>query len=143
MRTKPMLLLVSMGIVFAGCYHATVITGLTPSTRVIEKKFASAWIYGLVPPSTVETAPQCPKGVAKLENQLSFVNQLVGFLTIGIYTPMSIVVTCAEKSEIGLNGKEPDITLPGGASRQDIRDAFAIATETAMKTRGPVYIQLP
>jgi hypothetical protein len=39
----------------AGCYHATVETGATPSTQVIEKKFASSWIYGLVPPSTVST----------------------------------------------------------------------------------------
>ena len=80
----------------AGCYHATVETGAPPSNEVVEKGFASGWIYGLVPPKTIETAAKCPNGVSKVETQLSFVNQLVGLLTLGIYTPMSIKATCAE-----------------------------------------------
>ncbi len=79
----------------AACYHATVETGLTPTTQTIEKSWAAGWIYGLVPPSTVETAAKCPAGVAKVETQLSFPNQLVNLLTLGIYTPMEIKVTCA------------------------------------------------
>lgn len=73
----------------AACFHATIETGLTPSTKVLEHKFASSWIYGLVPPKTVETASRCPDGVAKVETQLSFLNQVVHLLTLGIYTPMS------------------------------------------------------
>src|SRR2546426_12779258 len=34
----------------AGCYHATVETGLTPSNQTVEKSFAAAWIAGLGPP---------------------------------------------------------------------------------------------
>lgn len=79
----------------AGCYHATVDTGMTPSPVTIEKAWASGWVYGLVPPSTVETMAKCTNGVAKVETQLSFANQLVNVLTIGIYTPMEIKVTCA------------------------------------------------
>jgi len=78
------------------CFHATVETGLTPSTQVLDQTFASSWIYGLVPPKTVETTNRCPQGVAKVETQQSFLNQLVGFLTLGIYTPMHIRVTCAQ-----------------------------------------------
>jgi hypothetical protein len=47
-----------------GCYHATVETGATPSTVVIDKAFASSWVYGLVPPSIVSTASRCTDGVA-------------------------------------------------------------------------------
>ena len=83
-------------IVLSGCYHATVETGVTPSTEVIDQPFASSWIYGLVPPKTVATAERCSNGVAKVETQHSFLNQLVGILTLGIYTPMAIKVTCAE-----------------------------------------------
>ncbi|MEO8336271.1 MAG: hypothetical protein ABI664_14930 [bacterium] len=79
----------------AACYHATVETGLTPNAQTIEKGWAAGWLYGLVPPSTVETAAKCPNGVAKVETQLSFGNQLANLLTIGIYTPMEIKVTCA------------------------------------------------
>jgi hypothetical protein len=80
----------------AGCYHATIETGATPSTQTVEKKWASGWIYGLVPPSTINTKEKCPNGVAKVETQQSFVNQLVGLLTFGIYTPMDIRATCAQ-----------------------------------------------
>jgi hypothetical protein len=82
-------------LLLTGCFHARVTTGLEPSVKVIDRPFASGWIYGLVPPSTVEAEAECENGVAGVETELSFVNQLVAFLTGGIYTPMHIKVTCA------------------------------------------------
>ncbi|MBC7791317.1 MAG: Bor family protein [Anaerolineae bacterium] len=90
----------------AGCYHAVIDTGRAPSTQTIEKPWASGWIYGLVPPSVLETAQKCPNGPAKVETQLSFANQLVYFLTFGIYTPMWIKVTCAESGTASLPPSE-------------------------------------
>jgi hypothetical protein len=91
--------LLSLALILAGCYHATVETGLQPGAQTVQRKWASGWILGLVPPSTVETMERCPSGVARVETQLSFANQLVSFLTSGIYTPMEIVVTCAAGTE--------------------------------------------
>ncbi len=82
-------------VVLSGCYHATIETGLPPGTQTVEKPWASSWIYGLVPPQTVETASRCPNGVAKVETQISFLNGLVALITFAIYTPMSIQVKCA------------------------------------------------
>jgi hypothetical protein len=48
--------LLAAGTSLVACYHATIETGLTPSAQVLERSFASSWIYGLVPPKTVETA---------------------------------------------------------------------------------------
>lgn len=79
----------------SGCYHAVVETGRMPSPQRVEKHWASGWIYGLVPPSTMETQQRCPSGVARVDTQLSFPNMLVGYLTLGIFTPMDVVVTCA------------------------------------------------
>ena len=95
MRLRAHSRLISM-VALLGCYHATVDTGVTPSNMVIEKRWASGWIFGLVPPSAVATAAQCPSGVASVETKLSFLNQVVSFLTLSIYTPMAIRVTCAE-----------------------------------------------
>ncbi len=95
--------LVPIVLVFAACWHATIETGLTPSNQVIEKDFASAWIIGLVPPKTLETQAKCPTGVAKVETKLSFLNQLVAFLTLDIYTPMMIKVTCAQGGRASLS----------------------------------------
>lgn len=126
-------------IVLAGCYHATVETGATPSTEVIHKAFASSWIYGLVPPSTVSTAERCPNGVAKVETQHSFVNQLVGFLTLGIYTPMEIKVTCAARAAAMASPTALHVVATGTspAARQE---AFIRAVVQAAATEKLVYL---
>jgi hypothetical protein len=91
---------------------------------VINKSFASGWIFGLVPPKTVSTAAKCPAGPAIVETQLSFVNQLVSFLTLGIYTPMAIKVTCAAAGRGATSMAAPgdssaSDTEPGPSTRAD------------------------
>ena len=113
----------------SACYHATIDTGLTPSTVTIEKPWASGWILGLVPPSPVNTAKKCPNGVAKIDTQLSFLNQLVDFLTFGIYTPMDIKVTCAQ-------GRTS--SLPVIKAGPDRAAAFQAAVRLSMETERPV-----
>lgn len=125
----------------AGCYHASIDTGKNPSGQVIKQSFASSWIYGLVPPKTVETAARCPNGVAKVETRLSFVNQLVGLITLGIYTPMEITVTCAEAMGADLDEVEADFELANDASPEQVRDAFALAARKAAKTGHVVYVR--
>lgn len=116
----------------AGCYHATVDTGLTPSTVTVDKSWAHGWIYGLVPPSTLETAQKCPNGVAKIDTQLSFANQLVNFLTFGIYTPMEIKVTCAAAK----SASAPVINA--GPNKVDaIEDAARVSAEMGQ----PVFVK--
>jgi hypothetical protein len=88
-------LLAALAVLSTGCYHATVTTGRPLGTTVINKPWAMGFIYGLVPPKTVETATQCPGGVAQVETQHSFLNSLVGGLSFGILAPMTITVTCA------------------------------------------------
>ncbi len=122
------------------CFHATIQTGLTPSTKVLEQKWASSWILGLVPPKTVETASRCPDGVAKVETQLSFLNQVVHILTLGIYTPMDIRVTCALPA-----GTSPPqgamLTVPADADSESVRAAFASAAEQAAEGRATVLVR--
>ena len=93
---RRILSLAALALSVAGCYHATVETGLRPSAVRVERKWAHGFLYGQVPPSTVETAARCPHGVAKVETRLSFLSQVAYALTGGIYSPMEIVVQCAE-----------------------------------------------
>lgn len=87
--------LILAGAVLPACYHATIDTGLNPGTQVVGDKWANGWIFGLVPPDLFEAGEECSSGVARVETQLSFLNQLVNLITLGIYTPMQIDVTCA------------------------------------------------
>jgi hypothetical protein len=77
-----------------GCYHANVETGRAPGSQKIEKPWAASWVGGLVAPQPVDTK-SCPNGVSRVETQHSVLNQMVGVLTLAMYTPMSITVTCA------------------------------------------------
>ncbi len=138
LRTAIVILCVAL---FAGCYHATIETGLAPSATVIHETFASCWVYGLVPPSTIASASKCPDGVAVVETQQSFVNGLVGILTFGIYTPMDIKVTCAAKTSAMFHGRQPDIILPEGASVEEIQILYMKAADIAVATRKPVIVE--
>jgi hypothetical protein len=127
-------------ITLGGCYHATIETGATPSTEVIHQSFASSWIYGLVPPKAVSTAERCPNGVAKVETQHSFLNQLVGFLTLGIYTPIEIKVTCAALASASADPASL-LVVARGASLSAKQEAFTRAVSQAAATRKSVYVE--
>ncbi|MGD0992897.1 MAG: hypothetical protein ABR998_10540 [Gemmatimonadales bacterium] len=140
MRFMRVALRLSLVVFLAGCYHAVVETGLTPSPVTIEKHWASGWIYGLVPPSTVETMQKCPSGVAKVETQLSFPNMLVGWITLDIYTPMDIVVTCAQAGKRTSLLPSRMINVGPNASAAQADSAMGRAVALARHIGGPVYL---
>lgn len=83
-----------------GCYHATINTGIAPGTQQVQDKWADGFVYGLVPPDAVEAMVGCGnRGVARVETRISFLNGLVGGLTLNIFTPMEITVTCGQGEE--------------------------------------------
>jgi hypothetical protein len=125
----------------AACYHATITTGLAPSPTVIDKPWAASWIDGLVPPSTVETQAQCKSGVSKVETQHSFLNLLVGAITFGIYTPMSIKVTCAQGGHAAIPSGAQEIQIGVSATPQQVQDAWNRAATSALVSGVPVYVQ--
>jgi len=140
MARPSKLLVLALLAALPACYHATIETGLSPSNQVIEKGFASGWIAGLVPPSPVSTMSKCPNGVSKVETQLSFVNQLVAWLTLDIYTPMSIKVTCATGGRAEAPGS-PEIKIGDGATQEQIIDAFQRAGDLSVESGQPVYVR--
>jgi hypothetical protein len=89
-KTIAALLLLS-----AGCYHASIESGMKPGTDKIEQEWASGWAWGLVGPAPIDAQNTCKGGLSKVETEHSFLNGLVGTLTLGIYTPMHLTVTCA------------------------------------------------
>lgn len=129
----------AIAVIASGCYHATINTGRTPSGQQVERPWAHSFIYGLVSPSTVETAAQCPNGVARVETQHSFLNMLVGAITFGIYTPMDIRVQCAASGG-GDDAEAPALSLPESASMEQLHEALASAAETSARTGTPVFV---
>ena len=90
----------------AGCYHASIESGMKPGNNKIEEEWASGWAWGLVGPQPIEAQSKCTSGLSKVETEHSFLNGMVGAVTLGIYTPMHLTVTCAA-------GPTADLPLPG------------------------------
>ncbi len=126
----------------AGCYHAIVDTGRPASGEMIEEKWAHGFLWGLVPPKIVETASKCPDGVAKVETQHSFLNQVAYVLTGGIYSPMQITVSCAGAG----SGDDADAAasarrIDAGAPIETQREALARAARRSLETGQPQYVK--
>jgi hypothetical protein len=127
------------------CYHATINTGRPVSTDSISIPWANSFVYGLVPPPTVEAAAKCPNGVARVETQHTFLNWLVGALTFGIYTPIRIDVTCAASGPVRTSDAStivPLVTVGQSADSAARMDAMNRAATLARETDRAVYVQL-
>jgi len=90
-RIATVALITSLG----GCYHQVVQTGREPGPVVVRRGWIATWLWGLVPAEELNVTSQCPSGVATVETQQSFLNGLVAGITIGIYDPRDVKVTCA------------------------------------------------
>jgi hypothetical protein len=132
------ILLLSAVVLSSGCYHATVETGRAPSGQVVENQWAHGFIAGLVPPSTVSTAAECPQGVARVSTQLSVLNMLANILTFGIYSPMTIRAECAAPGA-ALN-TENTIELHSGATKADLQRALGAAAERSRDHGADVFV---
>lgn len=139
--TRTLSILVTLAFVFTltGCYNASIVTDATPSNQTIENKWASGFLFGLVPPSTVETAERCPSGVARVETKLSFLNMLASNITFGLYTPMSITVTCAQSGSAALDSEV--VTVPTAASSEAIQASMQRVVGQSIETGEPAVIR--
>jgi hypothetical protein len=134
---KLTLALILLATSTAGCYRATVDTGRTPSGQTIRNDWAHSFVGGLVPPATVQTAQQCPAGVARVETQHSFLNMLVTSLTFGIYAPMTITVQCATAEE----NDATTLMVPAEASLATATSVFNQAVTRAADEDRAVLVQ--
>lgn len=141
-RIRSLMSVVGAVVVLGGCYHMTVETGLAPATTTIDQPWALGFVYGLVPPPTVNTMARCPKGVAKVETQMDFVNALVANLTLGILTPWHVKVTCAlDGTTRAAADGVPLIEVGAPGAPTSLRDAVVRAADEAVQTGHPVYVQ--
>jgi hypothetical protein len=103
------------------CYHQVVDTGLSPGTKTIEKPWTATWLWGLVPATPIDVRSECTSGVAFVDTQMTVPNGLVSFITLGIYTPRSVKVTCASG------------TASTGAVRIEVASSDARALDAALR----------
>lgn len=137
-RLQGLALVLPLVLFTTGCYHQVVRTGATPSTQVIERPWTATYFFGLVPASTINTAAECPNGVAVVETQQTFPNGLLGVLTLGIYTPQTVRITCATGQAALLRSR--GVGLQVGATRSERIAAVREAIELTATTGDRVFL---
>ena len=121
------------------CFHAIVETGRPAGTATVQRPWTATYLWGLVPAAEINTATLCPQGVARVETQQTFANGLVSALTIGIYTPRSVTITCASGTG-SLLPTDRVRSLAQGATQEERAAAVAAAIEESHESGVPVFV---
>lgn len=98
MRVARAGVLCAVLLVSSACYRQVVQTGRTPAATVIDRPWTNTWLWGLVPAKPIDVTSQCRSGIATVVTEQSFMNGLVGLITLGIYAPRLVTITCATGS---------------------------------------------
>jgi hypothetical protein len=141
-RIAALLVIPIVAFALSGCYSSQVTTDKQPSSQVIEKPWATGFVAGLATPGAqIDAAQQCSNGVAMVETQVSFLNQLATFVTFNLYSPMSVTVTCAAGGSMS-DLQAPDFTVPEEADDATVHDVFRAAAQQSAKAAVPVRVEV-
>jgi hypothetical protein len=125
----------------AGCFHQVVQTGRPAGSNVIDMPWVSGWLWGLVAPPPIETRSQCPSGVATVETEMSFMNGLVSALTLGIYSPQHVRITCSSGGTASLPRGLKEFSIPANATAEQRADVLSRAIEASANEHAPVILR--
>lgn len=142
-RVFPLLLIPIVALALSGCYSAQVTTDKEPSGEVIEKPWATGFVAGLATPGAqIDAAQQCQNGVAMVETEVSFLNQLATFVTFNLYSPMSVTVSCAAGGSMSSLMTPPDFQVPSDVDEMGTARVLHEAALTSAKTAEPVRVKM-
>ena len=91
---KKMLLATALALLITGCAQQTFTVQNKPAAVAPKETITHHFVSGIGQKKTVDAAKICggAENVVKTETQQTFVNGLLGFITLGIYTPLEACV---------------------------------------------------
>lgn len=138
MRVGRAVLLTALFAMASGCYRQVVNTGRAPSATIVNKPWTATWAWGLVPAKAIDVTQQCPGGIATVTTQLTVPNWFAQAVTVGIYTPRNVSVTCAQGTALrGL----PTIDVADASSRASIETALRNAARLSEQMGQSVFVR--
>ena len=107
-------------LLLTGCYTISY-KGNRSGSGVEKDEWGNYFLWGLVGETNVNLATMCPSGVARWKSQQTFVQGLIGIVTLGIYIPRSVMVECASGTALEIqldpwNGQRQLAVLDGSAA---------------------------
>jgi hypothetical protein len=82
-------------VALAGCHVVRYDTGRPASPRIVTIPL-NFFVWGLVGDPVVDLDAACPEGAARWQNQATFGNAIVDVLTLGLWSPRTVTIECAE-----------------------------------------------
>ena len=99
--TRSLFLLAAFAAISAtGCYSTTLRSGLPAGEKPMEgeQRWHSGFLGGTQEASgPYDVAEMCPHGWSEIKTETSFANGVVDLVTVGVYNPQTVDVTCAAK----------------------------------------------
>ncbi|WP_108651154.1 Bor family protein [Dongshaea marina] len=92
---KKLIMVIAI-IALSGCATQTFVVNDEAVKTPTQEKMQSFWVSGIGQTQMTNAAKVCGGAdkVAKVEARLNFVDGLIGFVTLGIYTPRTAKVYC-------------------------------------------------
>lgn len=87
-------LLLGSTLLSSGCYKNTMATSLKPGAAQHEE-VVPFFLWGLAGEKTFDLNQLCPQGVSRIEERQEFPEVALNCITLGIYSPVRVTVTCA------------------------------------------------
>ena len=82
-----------------GCFKATFTDARHPEPAETSVAYRSYFLAGAVGSGDVDVRDYCRSGVARqVRTESSFGTMLISVLTVGIYTPRVVTITCAREA---------------------------------------------
>ncbi len=88
-------LLVSAALLSGACYKVTYVNPGTAPSGVVQDTKGHFLIFGIVGTAEIHAEAMCPGGVHQVVSKESFIDLVLGAITIGIYTPRTYEIECA------------------------------------------------
>lgn len=94
-RLAPLALAAALAL--AGCHTVRYQTARPASARHVEQTH-HFFLWGLVGRPVVDLEAACPEGAARWRSGATFGGWLAGVVTLGLWSPRTVVIECAEVS---------------------------------------------
>lgn len=108
---RKMLLIAALGLSFTtACYTTRVQVSDTQGRLETHRRLNHTFFWGIVSLGSVDAARICEGGeIKEVKSQLAGLAMLGNWLTAGIWTPMTVRVTCVypDKADLWMEAAEP------------------------------------
>jgi hypothetical protein len=77
-----------------GCTKVTYVNPRLPPVGATAEQTGHFFLFGLVGTAIVPAYQACPHGVATVQSKFTLGDEVLGLLTLGIYTPRTYEIVC-------------------------------------------------